>query len=84
MYENGDLSTYVNRRFRTDDCFMVGRHPLRTLSRPEPPPDLHDRIVAAIGAEVTRQQRRRRLRRYAAVGLAALLMLVATVHGGVR
>ena len=63
---------------------MVGTHPLHTLSQPEPPPDLHDRIAAAIRAEAACQQRRRRLRRYAAAGLAALLMLVATVHGGVR
>lgn len=63
---------------------MVGPHPLRTLSRPEPPPDLHDRIVAAIDAEAARQQRHRRLRRYVAGGLAALVMLVVIVHGGVR
>jgi hypothetical protein len=63
---------------------MVGPHPLCTLSRPEPPPDLHDRIAAAIRAEAARQQRRRRLRRYAAGGLAALVLLVGIMHGGVR
>jgi hypothetical protein len=57
---------------------------LRTLSRPEPPPDLHDRIATAIRAEAARQQRRFRLRRFAAIGLMALLAFLVVLYGGVR
>jgi hypothetical protein len=57
---------------------------LRTLSRPEPPPDLHDRIAAAIHAEAARQQRRYRLRRFATIGLMIILALIIVQHGGVR
>lgn len=49
---------------------------LRLLSYPVPPPWLHDRIAAAIRAEASRQHRLR-LRRYAILGLAALLSLIA-------
>ncbi len=56
---------------------------LRTLSRPEPPPDLHDRIVVAIRAEAARQ-RRQRLRRFAAIGLIAGLARVVMLHGDTR
>ena len=59
---------------------------LRLLSRPAPPPWLHDRIAAAVRAEAARQHRRRlrRLRRYAILGLAALLSLIAMAHGSVH
>jgi hypothetical protein len=67
-----------------DDYSMAGPHRLRTLSRLEPPPDLHARIAAAIRAEAARQQRRQRIRRYVAGGLAVLVMLVVIVHGGAR
>lgn len=53
---------------------------LRTLSRPEPPPDLHERISVAIRAEAARQQRRHRVRR-AAIGLTAVLVFVVLLHG---
>ena len=56
---------------------------MRTLSRPEPPPDLHRRIVAIICAEAARQRRRRRIYR-AAIGAIAVLTLVALQHGAVR
>lgn len=53
---------------------------LRVLSRPAPPPWLHDRIAAAVRAEASRQHRRR-LRRNAILGFAALLSLIAMTHG---
>ncbi len=56
---------------------------LRLLSRPAPPPWLHDRIAAAVRAEASRQHRRR-LRRYAILGFAALLSLIAMAHGSVH
>jgi hypothetical protein len=49
---------------------------LGLLSRPALPPWLPDRIAAAIRAEASRQHRRR-VRRYAILGLAALLSLIA-------
>ena len=56
---------------------------LRLLSRPAPPPWLHDRIAAAVRAEASRQHRRR-LRRYAILGLAALLSLIAMADGSMH
>jgi hypothetical protein len=62
-----------------DDTCAHNHHPLRTLSRPEPPPELHARIAAAIRVEAARQ-RYRRLRRCAFAGVTALLSLVVVVH----
>jgi hypothetical protein len=56
---------------------------LRLLSRPVPPPWLHDWIAAAIRAEASRQHRRR-VRRYAILGLATLLSLIAMAHGSMH
>lgn len=56
---------------------------LRTLSRPEPPPDLHSRIMEAIHAETARHQRHRRIRR-AAVGALAAMMHVVVLQIGER
>lgn len=56
---------------------------LRLLSHPIPPPWLHDRIAAAIRAEASRQHRRR-LRRYAVLGLAVLLSLIAMAQSPVH
>lgn len=55
---------------------------LRVLSHPAPPPWLHDRIVAMIRAEASRQHRRRL--RHAILGLAALLSLIAMMHGSMH
>ncbi|MCA1666721.1 MAG: hypothetical protein LC793_04835 [Thermomicrobia bacterium] len=52
---------------------------LRLLSHPAPPPWLHDRIVATIRAEASRQHRRHL--RHAILGLAALLSLIVMAHG---
>ncbi len=52
---------------------------LRVLSHPAPPPWLHDRIVATIRAEASRQHRRHL--RHAILGLAALLSLIVMAHG---
>lgn len=56
---------------------------LRTLSRPEPPPDLRPRIMETIHAERACKRRYRRVRR-AAVGALAAMMHVVTLHGGKR
>jgi hypothetical protein len=56
---------------------------LRSLFCPTPPPWLHDRIAAVIRAEASRQHRRR-VRRYAILGLATLLSLIAMAHGTVH
>ncbi|MDQ2785994.1 MAG: hypothetical protein M3Y58_13445 [Chloroflexota bacterium] len=64
-----------------DDTCVHSHHPLRTLSRPEPPPELHARIAAAVRVEAARQQQYRRLRRGVFAGVTALLSLVVVVHG---
>jgi hypothetical protein len=56
---------------------------LRTLSRPDPPPDLHPRIVAAIRAEAEGRKRRRRIWR-AAIGAIAVLTLMLVLRDLVR
>jgi hypothetical protein len=56
---------------------------LHSLSHPAPPPWLHDQIAAAIRAEASRRNRRR-LRRFAICGLAALCSLIAMAHGSVH
>jgi hypothetical protein len=66
-----------------DDTCVHSHHPLRTLSRPEPPPELHARIAAAVRVEAARQQQRR-VRRCALAGVTALLSLVVVVHGVLR
>lgn len=62
-----------------DDTRVYSHHPLRRLSRPEPPSELHARIAAAIRVEAARQQQRRRLRRCAFAGVTVLLSLVVVV-----
>ncbi len=52
---------------------------LCVLSHPAPPPWLHDRIVAMIRAEASRQHRRHL--RHVILGLAALLSLIVMAHG---
>lgn len=66
-----------------DDTRAHDYHPLRTLSRPEPPPELHARIAAAVRVEAARQQHRRLWRR-AFAGVTALLSLVVVVHDFLR
>ncbi len=65
-----------------DHAEVQDRRALSLLSRPEPPAWLHDRIVAAIRAEASRQHRRRL--RHAILGLAALLSLIAMMHGSMH
>jgi hypothetical protein len=59
-------------------------HPVSALARPEPPPELHDRIVRAVYAETARARRQIKLRRCAIVGLATLCSFVAVAHSYMR
>lgn len=63
---------------------VARRHPVYALSRPEPPPGLHNRIVATIHAEVARERQRRWIRRYTGLAIAALLSLIAIAHTNMR
>ncbi len=65
----GETATLTQRAFRS-------------LAYPEPSPELHEWIMTSIRIEANQRRRRRRLRRYAALGLTALLALVAIAHGG--
>ncbi len=52
---------------------------LRTLSRPDPPPWLRDRILTQVYAVERRKRLLRHAIRYGAVGIAVLLWGVGTV-----
>ncbi len=76
--------SYTNTISVTPSAAVARRHPVYALSRPEPPPGLHNRIVATIHAEVARERQRRRIRRYTGLAIAALLSLIAIAHTSMR
>jgi len=74
----------MNNTSMAPSAGVARRHPVYALSRPEPPPGLHDRIVATIHAEAARERQRRRIRRYTGLAIAALLSLIAVAHTSMR
>jgi len=74
----------MNNTWMTPSAGVARRHPVHALSRTEPPPELHDRIVAIIHAEAARERQRRRIRRCTGLAIAVLLSLIAVAHTGMR
>jgi len=79
-----DTSTNTNDPSAVPSAGTAREHPVRALSRPEPPPGLHNRIVAAINAEAARERQRRRLRRCIGLAIAVLPWLIVVAHTDMR